>query len=246
VDVSIDEHLTDAIELGKRVNLCLDRAFADMGLVVIDFKFAPVPARISADIESFWGGYNCEFKLVKKLTFDRNKDAPGELRKLAEPLGTTGSPTFQIDFSRHEFCEDKERFEIDGYTVYGYSPRMFIAEKLRAICQQMPEYNEVVHRGRPGASRARDFIDIQVIAEHYGIDFRDPEFQQIVLKTFAAKKVPISWLGKIENTREQHEPDFQSVRDTVVASYRQRLQEFDFYFRFVCDRCEELKALWNK
>ena len=46
---------------------------------------------------------------------------------------------------------------------------MFVAEKLRAMCQQMDEYVQMVHL-HPGP-RPKDFVDIQIIAQHYGIDF---------------------------------------------------------------------------
>ena len=46
--------------------------------------------------------------------------------------------------------------ELDDYTIYVYSPTMIAIEKLRAICQQMPEY---ALQRRPSA-RARDFYDI--------------------------------------------------------------------------------------
>jgi hypothetical protein len=244
VDISVDGEFPSTQALGDRVKTCLETTFARMKMVVIDFEFEEVPARISDDLKSFWGGYKCEFKLIEQAKYEANKGNIENLRRHAQPLDGN-SPRFKVDFSRHEFCEDKEDFVIDGYTIRGYSPRMFVSEKLRAICQQMPEYGPIVHRGRPASSRARDFVDIHVIAEHYGIDFADTEFHEIVGKTFKAKKVPIDWLGRIKDTRDQHEPDFQSVRDTVAPAYRNRLQEFDFYFQFVCDGCSRLEPLWN-
>lgn len=245
VDISVDGEFEDATALGAKVEACLEKGFAEIGLVVVDFTFAEVPARMTEDLKSFWGGYKCEFKLVDSAKFEELRDNLEGLRRHAHRIDASGSTRFKVDFSRHEFCEDKDTFEINGYSIYGYSPRMFVAEKLRAICQQMPEYGPIVHRGRAAASRARDFVDIHVITETYGIDFDDPDFHEVIAKTFAIKKVPTEWLGRIREARSQHEPDFQSVVETVAPAYRLRLQDFDYYFNFVCDRCSQLEPLWN-
>ena len=244
VDISVDGEFEDFEWLSERVHRVLEQSLGKMGLVVFDFKFREVPARISEDLKSFWGGYQCEFKLIGSEKYNSSGGNMDQMRRFAYPLDDdSGSTKFKVDFSRHEFCGDKDEFEIDGYTIYGYSPRMFVAEKIRAICQQMPEYAVVVHRKRPAASRARDFVDIHVIGEHYGIAFGDPAIHDIVEKTFAAKKVPVEWIGRIRDFRNHHEPDFASVRATVSASYD--LQDFDFYFDWLCVKCELLEPLWR-
>jgi hypothetical protein len=227
VDISVDGEFEDFDWLRDRIRSSLEGAFAEMDLVVFDFRCREVPAKMSDDLESFWGGYQCEFKLANEGEYNSVGADIDKLRRKARPLDDdSGSTKFKVDFSRHEFCGDKEEFEVDGYTIFGYSPRMFIAEKIRAICQQMPEYAEVVHRNRPAASRARDFVDIHVISEHYGIAFDDSAFHDIVLKTFAAKIVPLEWIGRIADFRDHHEPDFASVRATVSPDYD--LQDFNF------------------
>jgi hypothetical protein len=121
---------------------------------------------------------------------------------------------------------------------------MFVAEKLRAICQQMPEYNDIVVRTRPPGARARDFVDIHVIVARYGIDFGDDGFHSVIQKTFAVKRVPVEWIGRIKNCYDQHESDFESVRATVAPNYE--LREFSFYFTWLCRQCELLEALWRE
>jgi hypothetical protein len=245
VDISVDGEFDDSGWLGERVQVALENSFAELELVVFDFRFHEVPAHMSEDLKSFWGGYQCDFKLIGNevhRSLWRNID---EMRRSAHSLdAVSGSTRFTVDFSRHEFCDDKEEFEIDGYTIFGYSPRMFVAEKIRAICQQMPEYGELVHRKRPSASRARDFVDVHVISNHYGIAFDDPSFHEIVEKIFAVKKVPVEWIPRIRATYDHHEPDFASVKATVSAGFD--LQEFDFYFNWVCKQCESLKPLWRE
>jgi hypothetical protein len=243
VDISVDGDLADEAFLHDRVKLILERTLLSKGQVVFDFKLVKKPAQISDDLKTFWGGYQCEFKIIDKDQYDSAGGLIDRIRRLAHPVDDSGSTKFKIDFSRHEFCDDKEQFEIDGYTFFGYSPRMFVAEKLRAICQQMPEYADIVHRNRPASSRARDFVDIHTIVNHYGVDFSDPDFHDILRKTFEAKKVPIEWIAKIAETRDFHEPDFISVMNTVSPSFD--LQSFDFYFDDLCERCNSLETLWN-
>ncbi|TWT90524.1 hypothetical protein Mal64_09150 [Pseudobythopirellula maris] len=244
VDISVDGDFTDTESIGKKINQCLSKAFKADGYVLLDFRFSKKPSRISADLEDFWGGYACEFKLVEEEKYAKSADSPELLRRSATPVNYNGSPVFKVDFSRHEFCEDKEEFVIDGYTVNGYSPRMFVAEKIRAICQQMPEYAPVVHRTRDPASRARDFVDIHVIVSHYGVDFSSSGFHDIIRRTFEQKKVPLSLIGRIGEHREAHETSFASVKDTVSPTYD--LQDFDFYFDWLCNECEVLEPLWDE
>lgn len=120
---------------------------------------------------------------------------------------------------------------------------MIVFEKIRAICQQMPEYAQVVNSPSQSA-RARDFFDIYTILEHFkGIDFRTKGNADLLKNIFAAKRVPLNLIGKIKDYKEYHRPDFVSVKDTVQPSFD--LREFDYYFDYVVDRCRELEPLWK-
>jgi len=77
--------------------------------------------------------------------------------------------------------------------VYAYSPGMLVAEKLRAICQQMPEYTNVLKKHR--SPRGRDFLDIHTVAEYFKVDFGSSGFQQTVKKVFQAKQCTILSVG---------------------------------------------------
>ena len=61
--------------------------------------------------------------------------------------------------------EDKQDWDFDGTLIYVYSPSMIVCEKLRAICQQMPEYGPVIKRERLGSARPKDFVDIFVLTK---------------------------------------------------------------------------------
>ncbi len=119
---------------------------------------------------------------------------------------------------------------------------MVVSEKLRALCQQMPEYVKIV-RGH-AAPRARDFVDIYVVVEHFGIDFQALDFQQLLRDTFWAKRVPLRLLGGMKDTGAQHLDDFHAVEDSFYPDFG--LKDFDFYFQYVVEKCAMLESLWEE
>ena len=129
------------------------------------------------------------------------------------------------------------------YRVFVYSAEMMVCEKLRAICQQMPEYGPVVKRNRPGAARARDFLDIHTLVTERKIDLGSQTNRELLLQVFQAKRVPLSLLGLIRDYREFHRADFPAVKATVKPGVE--IREFDFYFDYVLRLVEQLKPLWN-
>jgi hypothetical protein len=165
-----------------------------------------------------------------------------DLRRNSLSIGKRGSSKFCIDLSRHEYCGAKQAELLEGYTIFVYSPIMFVCEKIRAICQQMPEYVEIV-KSHPSA-RARDFVDIEVVTEQFAIDFELPLFRDILSKTFDVKKVPRVLIGKIGEQREYHRADFVAVKDTVKPNVT--LKEYDDYFDYVVQKCQVLESFWNE
>jgi hypothetical protein len=150
---------------------------------------------------------------------------------------------FEIDISKHEFVVGKQSHEIDGYTVFVYSPPMLAIEKLRAVCQQMPEYGPVVKRTRPGSPRARDFLDLKTIIDFCHIDLATVENVALLTNIFAIKRVPLELLGKIGPTREFHRQDWPAVQQTVRPGTV--LAPFDDYFNFVVQLANQLLAAAN-
>lgn len=103
-----------------------------------------------------WGGYQLEFKVIAKREYESLGGDLARMRRSAIILDATQSRTWTVQISRFESCEGKIKREIENFSIYVYTPEMLVIEKLRALCQQMPEYP---HRGHP-APRARDFYDI--------------------------------------------------------------------------------------
>jgi len=128
--------------------------------------------------------------------------------------------------------------------VYAYSPEMLVAEKLRAICQQMPEYTSYLKKH--GTPRGRDSLDIHTVAEYFRIDFDSSGFHRTLKRVFQAKRVDLGLLSKIADkaTKEYHRPDFLSIAPTIRPG--SELQDFDFYYNYVVEKCATiLESLGN-
>ena len=101
----------------------------------------------------------------------------------------------------------------------------------------MREYREIV-RSSSQSARARDFYDIYLLIERYGIDLTTPGNFDLLKKIFVAKRVPLNLLAKIRETREFHREDFVAVKATVGDSAG--LKDFDFYFDYVVAYCQHI------
>lgn len=167
MDFSVQKAFSELDNVRDRIFVTLKREFEYAGYIVFDEKFEIKPARPPANQPKWWGGYQVEFKLASKATYEKFKNDLELLRRNSEVLGPSQQRRYTIDISHNEFCEGKVQREIDDYVVYVYSLEMIAAEKLRAICQQMSEYP---YNGRNKSARARDFYDIHQIIVENGID----------------------------------------------------------------------------
>jgi hypothetical protein len=166
--------------------------FDSAGFEVFDCRFSEKPQVKQSGQPPNWGGYRIEFKLIEKAKFNEHHGNL-EVRRNSEVVGPLQQRTFTIDISKYEHCEGKQAVEVDQYTVYVYTLPMLAIEKLRAICQQMPEYEF----GRHPAARARDFYDVHTIVTQGKINLATPENAALLQDIFAAKNVPVAYLDKI-------------------------------------------------
>lgn len=234
LDFSLENDFEDVADAERRIFKALEQRFVQVGLTVFDTKFGARPR--NADEGSRWGGYQFEFKLIaksKEAELQGNQDA---IRRNALVVGPEQQRIFTVDLSKHEFCGGKVERELDNYTIYVYTPEMIVIEKLRAICQQMPEYPlNPAKRGR-----ARDFFDIHLLVTAKGIGLTTNENVTLLRDIFQAKDVPPDLLENIRENHEIHRLDWPSVRDSVSP----RLGEFDYYLDFVSGEVARiLKAL---
>jgi predicted nucleotidyltransferase component of viral defense system len=245
VDFSIANEFSrkDFKKINSKIERTLKNTFKPEGFVVFDVKLTEKPVRISPDMEKFWGGYQVEFKIIEIENYNKHQDDIESLRRNATVIEKNNRRTFRVDISKFEYCDPKKEYELEGYTIYVYSPEMIIAEKLRAICQQMPEYSKFV-RNPSQSARARDFFDIYTVMTNFEIDLLEKRNKNLIKNIFLAKKVPLNLIAKIKNYREYHRTDFESVQATVKPSIE--LKAFDYYFDYVLKVCEQLDPLWKE
>ncbi len=224
--------------LETRIGSALNKAFEPEGYVVFDVTIDEVPRGITADLVDFWGGYAITFKLIPASDYHAASGNLDVLRRRSLVTDLAQGRKVKIEISKHEYCGGSELRQLDGLSISIYSPAMIVCEKLRAICQQMDDYCQVVKR-KPRA-RARDFFDIHATIKEFRVDLADPETQTLLRAIFAAKRVPLNLLSQIGQTRAFHSPDFDALKDTVPAGTD--LLPFDYYFDFVAGLCASLES----
>jgi hypothetical protein len=237
VDFSIEGEFEDTEDAAKRIARALTDRFDAAGFIVFDYEFGPRPVIAAADNPK-WGGYRIKFKIIERDKHRRFGGDPEAVRRNATVIGPAQQRVFTIDISKWEFCEGKTETQLEEFTIYVYTPPMLAIEKIRAICQQMPEYEIRVAK----TARARDFYDLHVIVEESKIDLADQENLELARQIFAAKEVRLQLMGLMEKYREFHRQDWPSVEATVGPE----LRPFDFYFDFVLGIVKKLESLWKE
>jgi predicted nucleotidyltransferase component of viral defense system len=236
LDFSIGDDFRNIPEVPSRMIKVLEEKFRSEGFYVFDFSFQGKPHVLKEELKDFWGGYKVtfkfiEFELLQQLGGETNFDA---MRRNAVPIYPDQSPSIVIEISKYEFIDDLQEVELDGYTVQVYAPRLLIFEKVRAICQQLPQYKEVVPSFSPRV-RTRDFYDIATLMSRFSVDLSSAESRKIMMQVFDAKRVPYEYLHNMISSRELHRQGFASLVDTVTAGEKENLKDFDFYFDYVIE-----------
>ncbi len=241
VDFSIPGVFEDTEDVRERLFGALRDRFDATGVVVFDEEFQEIPPGLEADQTPWWGGYRATFKLLPRHRFDLVRSRLAKAQIEALPIAPNQERTFTIDISKHEFCGGKQARDLGGFTIYLYSPAMLALEKLRAICQQMPEYT-VLRNKRP---RGRDFYDIHAIVRKLSVDLSLPENHTLCRAIFDAKHVPMKLLANIATApvRDFHRLDWEQVKSAVVGELP---AEFDFYVDFVITEVAKLESLWKE
>lgn len=238
IDLSLDSDFADIRDTSRRIFRALRNRFAEAHLAVFDEKIESRPQTTEGATDHRWGGYEVSFKLIDTAIFQAYASDIERTRREAMVIAPDNQRTFRVQISKYEHCVGKREVELDKYLVVVYTPEMIAVEKLRAICQQMPDYSK---RGHP-APRARDFYDIHTILTSTGIKLDSTNNLQLFRDIFAAKEVDLELLTRMAEQREFHRLDWPSVQVSVLGS----LEDFDFYFDFVLNKTKSLEALWVK
>lgn len=247
IDLSIENEFgKDEVDsVRRRLEERLRSTFLEKGYAVFDFKFEERPPEVTENMRAFWGGYRIEFKTIRTPEYEKHRLNPRNLRVRATDIGPGNKKAFRIDISKFEYCRNKQPRDFDGYRIYVYTPEMVVFEKLRAICQQLPEYAELMGDTARSA-RARDFFDICTVLSHFRLELTSGKNESLLRAIFLAKRVPLSLIGRIpsDDVREYHRADFLSLKDTVKPDVD--LKDFDHYFDFVVRHCcLPLQPFWK-
>ena len=236
IDLSIDgDDFADLDNFRSRVFAALKSKFDSENLVLFDEKFQPKPSVRKPGQDPKWGGYEIDFKLIERPLFEEFNGDLGEVRRNAATIWSGQERVFHIDISRNEYCTPKQPAYLDDLRIYVYTLPMIAIEKLRAICQQLPDYTL---RKNP-ARLARDFYDVHAIVTQSRLDLFSQPMLDLLEHIFAAKDVPVVLLTKIQSVREFHRPDWPAV---VGSTPSLNPPDFDFYFDYVRDLAERLHA----
>lgn len=251
VSTDIDYSMSNAFDSDQleairvRIENRLKQTFTPHGIIPFDIQLTEKPPDISPENQDFWGGYLIIFKVTTLETYQANKNDLEFLRKTSIPVSPDDRRKFEIEISKYEYCEYIQKITIDGYQTQVYPPIVIVCEKLRAICQQMPEYQSIVkrHASRQTA-RPKDFFDVHLLIEHFKLDLTTTNFRELLKSVFAAKKVPLSLLNKVSDTYEQHYSGWPSLKDTVID--QTSLRDFRFYFDYVLQQIQKLHPFREK
>lgn len=243
IDVSIRGDLDRSQDelLSMLIN-SFQKVFGANDLIVFDTRFTKRPIRSSSiDLEEFWGGYSFEFKVIHKKDYERIGHNIDQLRRESLVVDSLSRKSFVVDFSKQEYCDPSIEVEFEAHRIVVYTPLLIVIEKLRAICQQQPEYLSVVPTMKR-APRTRDFFDIYTILETE--DKRkelisDTTFT-IIKEVFRSKRVPLSYLLMLEKSRDFHETGYSQLEASIPRGLE--VLPFGFYFDYVLKIVKDLNS----
>jgi predicted nucleotidyltransferase component of viral defense system len=248
IDLSMESDFTgDELEaVRSKLEKLLVTTFKENGYHAFDITLQPRPFKKYSEKDNFWGGYRLEFKVINNDKYNILKGDLQAIRVNSLAVGEGQKRNFKVDISKYEFCKGKQETELDDFTIYVYSPLMVVYEKLRAICQQMEEYQEIIRTNRKG--RAKDFFDIYTIIEQrkFPVELDKPENLEMLKEIFLVKKVPLSLIRKMQQQREFHRDSFAAVKDAVYEGPNYKLESYDYYFDYVVEKVKLLESLWEK
>lgn len=230
LDFSMADDFEDLEATFATIERSLVTVFAEEGLHAFDVRWQQRPRKLAEHLKAFWGGYLLEFKLTPVAQARQHADDLAGLRRNSLTFDAQQNRKFTVDISPFEYCELKVEKTLNGYTYYVYPPQLVVFEKLRAICQQIPAYGEIVG-GHKSVGRARDFYDIYTLAHEFTIDSTSEAALDALRQVFGAKRVPEAYLATIAAYRDLHRADYKSVEANVTAGTQ--LLGFDAYFDYV-------------
>ena len=117
---------------------------------------------------------------------------------------------------------------------------MIVCEKIRALCQQLPEY--FINHGESKSPRPRDFYDIYTIMKISNLSFNQIDIV-VFEEMFKIKKVDFSLLDRILSPEYYNftKGGLQSLIDTLPLDERTDF-DFDVCYDYVIKGIQLLKT----
>ena len=233
LDFSIKESIRYEKENeGKKLQDLISDAFQQVGFLVVGFEFIEKPKKRNKDLPPFWGGYKISFAIVDTEKYQdkidlQDPDKMKELSKYGENL-ENNSKKIEIDLSYDEYVADKKSYDLEGTTIYLYSPLMLVYEKIRASCQQLEDYKLVGNK-----TRARDLYDIyKILTNTRQTNLREAVLDQcnfyILENIFKAKDVPLELMLKLDSKKSDLAEDYKTKVIPQIST--DEIEEFDYIF----------------
>lgn len=244
IDISMNNDFTESEldDITSRMKESFCQTYEEYGYHIIDFKMHSRPRHQDPSRNKYWCGYSVEFKIISNEIYSEygtNSDRQ-QLSRRAEVINNNNGKIFKIDISSYEFCDGKTSSDVDGYTVYVYTPEMIVYEKIRAICQKFPEY--VINNGQFKTARPRDIYDIYTIMTDHNSDLSFEKLDYCTLKAFFDQKnVTMDLLDKIPKYYNKFTEALPSLTDTLTEEAQ---KDFDFQkcFDFVLDGIKKIQG----
>ena len=243
LDFSIKESIRYQKENeGEKLRALILDAFRQVGFLVVGFKFIEKPQKRKKDLPPYWGGYKISFTIVdiekhQDKIDSQDLDNMKELSKYGEDL-ENNRKKIEIDLSYDEYVADKKSYDLEGTTIYLYSPLMLVYEKIRASCQQLEDYKLVGNK-----TRARDLYDIyKTLTNTRQSTLREAVLNQdnfyILENIFKAKDVPFELMLKLDSKKSDLAEDYKTKVIPQISA--NEIEDFDYIFFYNKDLFEKL------
>lgn len=243
LDFSIKESIRYEKENeGKKLQDLISDAFQQVGFLVVGFEFIEKPKKRKEDLPPFWGGYKISFAIVDTEKYQdkielQDPDKMKELSIYGENL-ENNRKKIEIDLSYDEYVADKKSYDLEGTTIYLYSPLMLVYEKIRASCQQLEDYKLVGNK-----TRARDLYDIyKILTNTQQSNLREAVLDQdnfyILENIFKAKDVPLELMLKLDSKESDLAEDYKTKVIPQISTVE--IEEFEYIFFYNKKLFEEL------
>ncbi|SUN81229.1 Nucleotidyl transferase of uncharacterised function (DUF1814) [Streptococcus infantis] len=241
LDFSIKESIRYEKENeGKKLQDLISDAFQQVGFLVVGFEFIEKPKKRKEDLPPFWGGYKISFAIVDTEKYQDKIELqdPDKMKELSNTDLENNSKKIEIDLSYDEYVADKKSYDLEGTTIYLYSPLMLVYEKIRASCQQLEDYKLVGNK-----TRARDLYDIyKILTNPKQANLREAVLDQdnfyILENIFKAKDVPLELMLKLDSKESDLAEDYKTKVIPQIAS--SETEDFDYIFFYNKDLFEKL------